>query len=191
MKISRLGILLLMMAVAFGAAAQQPVKFVLSSGAHCFTGLPEKKDYIVVDFPGKSAHELYNMIAVNVGMMYYKPCEVMYGVQDAFIAVYNYEDRFCRPGSQNYFSANYTLRFAIKDGKVLVMYPLIQNLKQGVGLGASSMSFFDFVHTYWYKNGDFVNAENDNMVACETMINNLINQLLGLRGYSGELPSDW
>lgn len=62
---------------------------------------PNGKKDIVVNFPGKTAREIYTMIAVNIGVLYYQPSEVMYGVQDALISVSGHSSDFCRMEIKN------------------------------------------------------------------------------------------
>ena len=65
--------------------AQNPIEYRINS-YYGFSNPNGNKD-IVVEFPGKSDHEIYTMMAVNIGVLYYEPEEVFYGVSDAFISV--------------------------------------------------------------------------------------------------------
>lgn len=175
----------------FTAISQSPVDFRINASY----GLsdPDGKKDIVVSFPGKTAHEIYTMMAINIGIMYYQPAEVMYGVQDALISVSGHMSDFCRNGDQKW-SAKYDLKFVIKDGKVLVLNPTIRNLTEDKtpSYSAKRLEFVDFVNHYWYNRelGQFVSSESGNMSLCESAISRVANQILGITPL-GLLPVNW
>ncbi len=175
----------------FPAISQNPVDFRINA-SYGFSDPDGKKD-IVVSFPGKTAHEIYTMMAINIGVMYYQPAEVMYGVQDALISVSGHMNDFCRNGDQKW-SARYDLKFIIKDGKVLVLNPTIRNLAEDKTTlySAKRLEFVDFVNRYWYNRevGQFVSSESNNMSLCESAINRVTNQILGITPL-GLLPTNW
>lgn len=51
--------------------AQNPIEYRINS-YYGFSDPNGNKD-IVVEFPGKSAHEIYTMMAVNIGVLDYEP----------------------------------------------------------------------------------------------------------------------
>lgn len=173
------------------AIAQNPVEYRINAN-YGFSDPNGKKD-IVVNFPGKTAHEIYTMMAINIGIMYYQPAEVMYGVQDALISVSGHMSDFCRNGDQKW-SAKYDLKFVIKDGKVLVLNPTIRNLTEDKSTlySAKRLEFVDFVNRYWYNTevGQFVSSESGNMSLCESAISRITNQILGITPL-GLLPVNW
>ena len=67
------------------ANAQKPIDFRINASLG-FSD-PDGNKNIIVNFPDKTAHEIYTMMATNIGILYYEPNEVMYGVQDALISV--------------------------------------------------------------------------------------------------------
>lgn len=185
-------ILTLFLSVISAAQAQTAVDYCVNNGC----GLSDsngKKD-IVVYFPGKSAHQIYTLMATNIGVLYNDPGEVMYGVDDAFIAVRGHSDDLCTTGSQKW-SANYTLRFVIKDEKVLILNPSITlkskdySLKKTVG---REIDFVDFINQYWYDNntGQFISSESQNMRSCELEISGIVNYILGILP-SNTIPTNW
>lgn len=172
--------------------AQKPVDFRINASLG-FSD-PNGSENIVVNFPGKSAHEIYTMMAINVGVMYYDPDEVMYGVQDALISVSGYSSDFCRNGNQKW-CAKYDLKFVIKDEKVLVLNPTIRNLKEKTTSKLSAinqLSFIDFINQYWYNREleQFVSTESNNMSLCESEVNRIANQILGISPL-GIIPTNW
>lgn len=141
---------------------------------------PEGKKDIIVNFPGKTAHQIYTMMAVNIGQMYYNPAEVMYGVEDQFISVCGYSSDFCQAGGFQ-FSAKYSIRFLIKDGKVLVVNPDIYSISSGnYASSRREFTFPDLIKKYWYANGQFISSESNNMSACEANMSRVVNKILGI-----------
>lgn len=51
--------------------AQNPIEYRINS-YYGFSDPNGNKD-IVVEFPGKSDHEIYTMMAVKIGVLYYEP----------------------------------------------------------------------------------------------------------------------
>ncbi len=183
--------LCLVICAIFPAIAQNLIEYRINAN-YGFSDPNGKKD-IVVNFPGKKAREIYTMMAVNIGVLYYQPSEVMYGVQDALISVSGHSSDFCRNGDQKW-SAKYDLKFIIKDGKVLILNPTIRNLTEDRALSkiVSKLSFVDFINRYWYNQevGQFVTSEASNMSLCESEISRITNQILGLSPI-GFIPENW
>lgn len=175
------------------AIAQNPIEYRLNSN-YGFSGPNGKKD-IVVNFPGKTAREIFTMMAVNISVLYYQPSEVMYGVQDALVSVSGYSSDFCRNGDQKW-AAKYDLKFIIQDEKVLILNPIIRNLtlteRRSLSNLTSNLSFIDFINQYWYNRevGQFVLSEANNMSQCESEISRITNQILGLSPI-GIIPENW
>ena len=65
--------------------AQDLVTFKLTPQATFVTASGE--DFVVVPFDGKSAHEIYQTLASNVGSVYNAPSKVMNVVEDASIKI--------------------------------------------------------------------------------------------------------
>lgn len=171
--------------------AQQPVDFRINA-SFGFSD-PNGSQHIVVNFPGKTAHEIYTMMAVNIGVMYYEPEEVMCGVQDALISVSGHSGDFCRNGDQSW-SAKYHLKFIIKDEKVLVLNPTIRELTANTQptWSAKKLGFVNFINQYWYNREleQFVSSESSNRALCTSEINKIVNQILGIRP-TGIIPETW
>lgn len=175
---------LLCICTSFG---QTPVNFYINYQ----TGLSDKegcKD-IVVEMPGKSAHDIYTSIAFNVGLIYNNPAEVMYGVEDRLVTVAGTDSNLCHVGSESW-RTSYLLRFVIKDGKILILCPSVR-LRQS-SLSSQQISFTDFINQYWYNKATdtWAAAEDANMLKCRQGINDLINEILGITPL-GILPDQW
>lgn len=173
------------------AVAQNPIDFRINTTSG-FSD-PDGNKNIVVNFPGKTAHEIYTMMAINIGVMYYEPNVVMYGVPDALISVSGHSSDFCRNGDQKW-SAKYDLKFIIRDEKVLVLNPTVRNLTEvkSPSFSANNMGFIEFINLYWYNRelGQFVSSESNNMSLCESELSRITNQILGIRPL-GIIPKDW
>ena len=173
------------------ANAQKPIDFRINASLG-FSD-PDGNKNIIVNFPDKTAHEIYTMMATNIGILYYEPNEVMYGVQDALISVSGFSSDFCRNGAQKW-SAKYILKFIIKEGKVLVLNPKVLNLTDNktMSLSAQKLTFVDFINKYWYNRelGQFASSESTNMSLCESEINSVTNRILGITPL-GILPTNW
>lgn len=187
--------IIFILAVACGflsVSAQKPVDLRINT-VYGFSDPDGNKD-IVVNFPGKTAHEIYTMMAVNIGVLYYEPDEVMYGVEDTFISVCGSDNDFCRSGD-NKWSAKYILKFIIKDGKVLLLNPSIKSLKTKDNSSYSyykELDFIDFINQYWYnkETQQFITAESTNRRLCQDNITDIINIILGIKPMKS-VPENW
>lgn len=186
--------LLVIIAICCGvvfASAQKLVEYRINTN-YGFTD-PDGNKNVVVEFPGKSAHQIYTALAINIGLMYNKPNDVMYGVEDELITVSGYSNEFCKAGG-NTWSARYSIIFRIKDGKVLVHNPSIYSLtSNGYPItNRKTLDFKDLIRQYWYDDntGKFLVDQSKNMEACEARIMDIVNMILGVFP-SGEIPSEW
>ena len=154
---------------------------------------PNEKDFIVVEIPGKSVHQIYVDMAVNIGLLYVKPNEVMYGVEDKYISVRAHSNNFCNTDTITW-EAYYKLEFLIKDEKVLVFMPSVESVEQKnvPFLQKQKMSFPELITKYWYDKsiGKFIPSENNNMIACEDDMVRTINMILGFRQIKN-IPEGW
>lgn len=169
-----------------GSAEAKSVRFTINTD-HGFS-TTDGSLYAIVEFPGKSAHDIYNMMATNIGLWYYQPQEVMYGVEDRFISVTTSESNFCSNGSQTW-SAQYFLKFLIKDGKVLVLSPKVREVSANY---STKMKFTEFITKYWYDstNQTFIESEQNNMILTEIVVNSTINTILGIISID-IVPDQW
>lgn len=188
----KLTFVLVLMIGAISAFAQKPVDFRINTESG-FSDINSNQN-IVVEFPGKSAAEIYNMMAVNIGELYYAPQELMYGVPGEYISVSCNVADFCKAGTTTW-KGRYKLSFVIKDGKVLVLKPSVQEvsvMRNASTLRAEELSFTDFIMGYWYDKaaGKFKSSESDNMKNCESGVNKTINMILGIIPLN-TIPANW
>ena len=122
---SLLLLMALMPLVCFGQ-----INFKLN-GSGCFEA-QDGKDYIVVTCEGKTAHELYDIVRINVGKTFNSPKTVMSVVEDKSIAILAISENFIAESTflatENY-KCDFNLQFDFKDGKIKVGAPALGELK--------------------------------------------------------------
>ncbi len=173
-------IVMMMLVLPMLAMAQDLVHFVLMPDGTYQT--EDGKDFVVVPFEGKTAHQIYQELATNVGSVYNEPSEVMSGVEDASIKIRAHSDDLIRNrlmGIGQSFGGYYQLEFRIRDGRVRVSAPFIEE-KVGFWMNGSynSNKFVFFVKKH-FKNGklkDGKRAEDYNIVVAK--MNGIINSIL-------------
>lgn len=116
---------LLMFLPAF-ALAQNVVDFVLKPDGTYQT--KDGQDFIIVTFEGKNAHQIYQELASNINATYNDPSKVMSGIEDASIKIRAHSDDLIRGKFIGWQSMGgyYQLEFRIKDGRVRVSAPYIE-----------------------------------------------------------------
>lgn len=109
------------------AEAQQLANFVLMPNGTYQT--EDGKDFVIIPFEGKTAHQIYLELASNVGSTFNDPSKVMSGVEDASIKIRAHSDDLIRNrlmGLAQSMGGYYQLEFRIKDGRVRVSAPYIE-----------------------------------------------------------------
>lgn len=95
------------------------------NGSGCFE-TQDGKDYVVLPCDGKTAHELYDIVRINVGKTYNSPKMVMSVVEDKSIAISAYVQDIIIEGNfvaKVSYECDYNLQFDFKDGKIRVGAP--------------------------------------------------------------------
>ena len=164
---------------ALVASAQTPISFKLTtSGAFASE---DGQDYIVVPFEGKNAHQIFQMLCVNVSKLYKEPKQVMSVVDDASISVRGYDPKvtYIKDLLQTFdIGGYYKLDFEIKDGKVKVNAPVIEeNLVKSINQ-ARERDFSKMVRS-WVKDGAFKEKFAKQVEYTEYVQNTYINAILG------------
>lgn len=185
-------IVILMLALPLAATAQDLVHFALTPDGTYLT--EDGKDFAVVPFDNKNAHQIYQELATNVGLTYRDPSKVMSGVEDASIKIRAYsDDIICdRPfGGIKMLPMGgyYQLEFRIKDGRVRVSAPIIEEEVRHYGSSISS-NFFRVVKKY-FKNGKL--KDDKRKVYYDIVVremNSIINRILNSTNVQDE-NNDW
>ena len=167
--------------------AQDLVTFKLTPQATFVTASGE--DFVVVPFDGKSAHEIYQTLASNVGSVYNAPSKVMNVVEDASIKIRAFSPSFFKQkiiGVPIEFGLYYQLEFRIKDGRVRVSAPYFEDDNEVGDIGN-----FAKIVKKWFKNGQVKEKETKTVAGLELYINGIINSILGLTGRTSNIDDDW
>lgn len=176
-----------MLVLSVTAMAQDKVNFNLTPIGSFITDGGE--DFVVVPFEGKSAHQIYQLLATNVGSLYNDPSKVMSGVEDASIKVRAYSANLCQKKVVLTFDGGgyYQLEFKIKDGRVRVSAPYIENQ---ISFETQPISFgeFRYIVSKWYekKTGEPKNKNKRDIYRIEHQVNSIINSILGFNANQEE-----
>lgn len=183
MKKVLLSLLLLM--CLFLQAQENPVEFKLQSTGEFLS--KEGKDFIVVEFDGKTTSELYDMVKGNVMSLYNSPKEVMSESGDNVITIFARDDEMWYVnslGAKGIYGGYYKLVFKFKDGRIRIDSPTI----------SKELSLTDgfFTNTIGIPKSVFLsncakkvcetnsNKNNKKKTLLENVVNVPINYLLGL-----------
>lgn len=189
-------LILLLLVCPILAFAQELVTFKLTPQA-TFTSA-SGEDFVVVPFEGKTAHEIYQMLASNVGSVYNDPSKVMSGVDDASIKIRAFSDNLYTQkvlGIPHTWEGYYQLEFRIKDGRVRVSAPHIEDAIRCPSLSSNAIGgntgSFAHIVKKWFKNGEVKEKEAKNVANVELQMNGAINAILGLSGSTSKVDDDW
>lgn len=187
---------ILLVFIPFIGFAQNLVNFKLDSDASFIS--PDEKDFIVVPFKGKNAHQIYKMLASNVGTVYKDPSKVMSGVDGASIKIRAFSRQLFTQkvlGISHAWEGYYQLEFRIKDGRVRVSAPIVEEsimaptLEQNVFV--AHKGWFPALVKKWFKNGAPKEKDLQKIEEVQTEMNGLINAILGLAGTTSTVGDDW
>lgn len=164
--------------------AQDSVRFVLQpSGAFLSE---EKQEYVVAEFEGKSASELFSMVKSNAMSLYNDPDKVMSESGGSMISIYAFREDMCivsSMGAKGIYGGHYKLVFRFKDGKIRVDAPSIdEELTMNGGfmtgtIGIPSRVFLSDYAKKVCKGNSKKNKEKKERL--EYIVNSPINYLLG------------
>lgn len=188
-------ILLILLLLPMIAEAQEKVNFVLMPNGTYQT--EDGKDFVVISFEGKTAHEIYQELAMNVASTYNDPSEVMSGIDDSMIKIRAYSkcivSYMSLAGSQT-CSGYYQLEFKIRDGRVRVSAPYIEEtVIHTAPFGGDSNTEYRFqslTKKYFDKNGELKQNRKEDYDAVVAKMNDVINRIL----YSSSIQDadeDW
>ncbi len=183
---TKTSIALFVLALPLAATAQDLVHFALTPDGTYLT--EDGKDFAVVPFDNKNAHQIYQELATNVGLTYRDPSKVMSGVEDASIKIRAYSDDLIRDrlsmdgmisgiGKMVPLGGYYQLEFRIKDGRVRVSAPIIEEETRYEKMKYSRP--FSVCVKHHFKNGKLKDGkwkENYDIVVAK--MNSVINSIL-------------
>lgn len=152
------------------------------------------KDFVVIPFEDKTAHQIYQELASNVGSTFNDPSKVMSGVEDASIKIRAHSDDLIRNrvmGLGQSMGGYYQLEFRIKDGRVRVSAPYVE---EEVGFwmnGKYNSNKFEWFVKKHFKNGKLKDGkrEEDYKIVVAKM-NGIINRILNSSSVQ-DANEDW
>ena len=179
---------LLLLVFPIFAIAQEKVSFKLTPQANFVTTSGE--DFVIVPFEGKSAHEIYQILTSNVVSVYTDASEVMNGVNDELIKIRGFFPVYIKKvlGVSQPWGGYYQLEFRIKDGRVRVSAPFVED---DISFGLYGTDSFSQVVKKWYKNGEVKKKEAKHVELIEIQMNGTINAILGLLSAPTKVDDDW
>lgn len=82
-----------------------------------------KKNYIVLEFPGKSQSELYKQVLLYMNKTYRSPKDVISQLENESITINGFAEKAINRNGMHVFDMNYSMNFQFKDNKVRVAAP--------------------------------------------------------------------
>ena len=174
---------LMALCAPFTICAQDSVKFSIQPTGQFIA--EDGKDFAVVEFEGKTAAELYNMVKENVMDLYKDPKEVMSENEGQSIKIRGFAKIVAIETTlifKSFYGAYYNLSFKFKDGKIRVDAPSIDN-EFTLTAGGTNMPQIVTLNTTLsscYKKGKLVEKKKNKIELLEENVNVPINYLLGL-----------
>lgn len=168
--------------VCAGAQAQDLVEFKLQPDGSFLA--PNGENYVVLEYDGKTASELYSLVKSNVMTLYNSPKDVMSENENVSISIRAFSDMV---GTKTIllpriFSGYYNLVFRFKDGKIRVDAPIFDDKIKDRDNLLDPMhipTFRGLVKSFFYKDGQPKEKFVDNIKFTESPINYTINCLVG------------
>lgn len=173
----KLLLVVFMAMMTFVANAQSPVNFKLSTVGTFIS--EEGKDFIVVPFEGKNAHQIFQTICTSVSKLYKNPDKVMSVVDDASISVRAYADgiTYKKDIVQSYYLGGYyKVDIEIKDGRIKITTSVDSDV--AMSNGAQNTNFFKMVRS-WAKDGVFKEKFLKQVSYTEVQMNTIVNDIIG------------
>lgn len=175
-------IAIVMMLLPMLAGAQELANFVLMPDGTYQT--EDGKDFVVIPFEGKTAHQIYQELASNVGSTFNDPSKVMSGVDDASIKIRAFSDNLVMAKPFGFvkdqpYGGHYQLEFKIRDGRVRVSAPIVEEDVEYISYDHKRYdgTFSKLVSKY-FKNGVLHEKKKKNYDAMVARMNSVINRIL-------------
>ncbi|MBD5216683.1 MAG: hypothetical protein HDS78_09275 [Bacteroidales bacterium] len=168
--------------------AQDLANFILTSDGTYQT--EDGKDFVVIPFEGKTAQQIYKELASNVGSTFNDPSKVMSGVENVSIKIRAFSNdliRISMLGLGQSLGGYYQLEFRIKDGRVRVSAPIIEEtlwIKE-----PTARKFSKEVKGY-FKEGELKEKKKKDYDIVVAKINGTINRILHTSALQDE-AEDW
>lgn len=168
---------MMLMLLPMLAWGQELANFVLMPNGTYQT--EDGKDFVVISFEGKTAHHIYQELASNVGSTFNDPSKVMSGVEDASIKIRAFSDFLWFNkvlGIPHGWGGYYQLEFRIKDGRVRVSAPIVEDIAMDTQ-PYDKWSYGSKVKK-WFKNGVVKEGDRTKYDEIVAHMNGIINRIL-------------
>ena len=178
--------------LTFALQAQDLVNFKLQQDGSFVA--EDGKSYVVVEYEGMTAQELYSMVKSNVMSLYKSPKTVMSENEPIDLTIHalssNIEEQSKFPYGFITYDAYYNYAFHFKDGRIKVDAPVITKDLSVYTTGSPySRTFADLVKGWYEKDGQVMKKKVDKVTKMETIFNTPINYLL--KKSNGSQDDDW
>lgn len=172
-------IAIVMMLLPMLAGAQELANFVLMPDGTYQT--EDGKDFVVIPFEGKTAHQIYQELASNVGSTFTDPSKVMNGVEDASILIRAYSDCLWYNkalGMTVCMGGHYRLEFKIRDGRVRVSAPIVEDpIWNDTGGHRNEQKYAKMIGK-WFKDGKVKDNSKEKYNTVVAQMNSIVNSIL-------------
>ena len=172
-------IAIVMMLLPMLAGAQELANFVLMPDGTYQT--EDGKDFVVIPLEGKTAHQIYQELASNVGSTFTDPSKVMNGVEDASILIRAYSDCLWYNkalGMTVCMGGHYRLEFKIRDGRVRVSAPIVEDpIWNDTGGHRNEQKYAKMIGK-WFKDGKVKDNSREKYNTVVAQMNSIVNSIL-------------
>lgn len=140
--------------------------------------MKDGRNYAVIPFAGKTAHEIYTALFTNASEVFRDPKQkVIITIDGASINIRAYDPKLTYAKEDEYLGTYYNLNFEVKDGKVKVAAPEVdENLTRSKD-GVRDRDFSKLVRS-WFQEATIQAKYADNKSYTETQFNAIINGVL-------------
>lgn len=152
--------------------------------------LKDGRNFAVVPFEKKTAHEIYSQLFLNASEVYKEPKQkVIITIDGSSINIRAFDQKltFKEPGT--YLGGYYELNFEVKDGKVKVAAPVVDEILTRTKDGVRDKDFSKLVRS-WYQEAAIQAKYQDNQVYTEQEFNAFINGIL-TGNFMGDSSENW
>ena len=141
--------------------------------------------YIIVQFPQKSAHQIYQALFINASEIYKNPKQkVIITIDGSSIHIRTCDPKLTYAKDGEYLSGYYNLHFDVKDGKVKIDAPEIDETLIRAKDGVPDRDFSKLIRS-WHQEANLMTKYQDNASYTESEVNQIINSIL-----TGNIPDD-
>lgn len=140
--------------------------------------LKDGRNFAVVPFDKKSAHEIYVSLFINAGEVFKEPKQkVIITIDGSSIDIRAFEPKLTFKEQGVYLGGYYNLNFEVKDGKVKVAAPVVDDILTRAKDGVRDKDFSKLVRS-WYQETALQAKYQDNQIYTEQVFNGIMNGIL-------------